>query len=50
MTRYKLRRSRWGWSLLHDGELVASADDPLDLLLLPAIFQMQDTTRPPTRQ
>lgn len=50
MTRLKIRRTRWGWSLYHDGELVASADHPLELVLLPAVFQMQDETRSPLRQ
>jgi len=26
--RWTVKRTRWGWSLFHDGELVASADDP----------------------
>jgi hypothetical protein len=50
MTRLKIRRTVWGWSLYHDGDLVASADCPLELVLLPAVFQMQDNTRPLTRQ
>jgi hypothetical protein len=37
--RFRIRRTQWGWSLFHDGELVASADHPLELVFLPAYFQ-----------
>lgn len=34
--RWQVRRTVWLWSLFYDNELVASADDPLELLLYAA--------------
>lgn len=42
MTRWKIRRTVWGWSLYHEGELVCSADCPFPLVLYPAFLQSQD--------
>lgn len=32
MTRWKIERTVWGWSLFWDGELVCSNDDPWSLV------------------
>lgn len=48
--RWKVKRTRWGWTLFYDGEMVVSADHPLELALFPAVLQMQDNTRSLTRQ
>lgn len=49
MMRWKIKRTCWGWSLFYDGDLVASADDPLALILYPAFLQYEGT-RDRTRQ
>lgn len=50
MTRWKVRRTAWGWSLYHDDKLVGSADNPLELVIFPAALSLMDDTRDPSRQ
>lgn len=35
---YTLKRSQWGFSLFHDGQLVASGNDPFQLMTLPGML------------
>lgn len=45
MTGYEIKRTAWGFSLFHDGELVASADDAMGLFALVAAIRQHDPAR-----